>query len=192
MEEIRIGGKAEIGYMGGQKWTGINSTNRYMSYGEINKIVKQAFRKKYPETKVSCSGKSFSGGQKCNGIVYMNLEDILVPYEDFLKSEYTPYWHGWYYINGRCVWGEDPSLTNEMRMKAIYESYVKRLKNYSGVRITTSVISESLDKCLLKPEAIERIEYLNALYDSYNSYDVNGMVDYFCVDFYKDVSIKAI
>ena len=191
MEEIRIGGKAEIGYMGGSKWTGINSTNRYMSYAEINKIVKKAFRAKYPETKVSCTGKSFSGGQECNGTIFMDINDILITYEEFLKSDYCPRWHTWYYIDGECVWGEDPKLTHEMRMKSIYESYKKTLSRWSGVRITTSLISDSLDKILLKPAAIERIEYLNALYDSFNRYDVNGMVDYFDVDFYKDVSIRA-
>ena len=44
MEEIKIGGKAEVGYMGGSKWTGVNSTGGYMRYSDINKIVKKAFK----------------------------------------------------------------------------------------------------------------------------------------------------
>ena len=48
MEELKIGGKAETGYMGGIKWTGVNATNGYLRYTEINKLVKSAFRKRYP------------------------------------------------------------------------------------------------------------------------------------------------
>lgn len=187
--EIKTGGKAEVGYMGGSKWTGCNATGGYMRYTEINKIVKKAFRKRYPETKVSCSGKSFSGGQECNGIIYMKLEDMLVSYDEFKASGYSPVWHTWYYIDGECIWGEDPKLTEEMRLKAVYESYKKSLYGYCGSNVER--ISE-LDKCILKPAAIERINYLNALYDSFNAYDVNGMVDYFDVNFYKDVFIKAL
>ena len=184
--EIKTGGKAETGYMGGSKWTGCNATG-YMRYTEINKIVKKAFKKKYPETKVSCSGKSFSGGQECNGVIFMKLEEILVSYDEFAKSGYSPNWSTWYYINGKCIWGESPELTDEMRLKAYYEDYKKRLTG-NGERVER--ISE-LDKCILKPAAIKRINYLNALYDSFNAYDVNGMVDYFDVNFYKDVFIKA-
>ena len=185
--EIKTGGKAETGYMGGSKLTGCNATNGYMRYTEINKIVKKAFKKKYPETKVSCSGKSFSGGQECNGVIFMKLEEILVSYDEFKASGYHPTWSTWYYINGNCIWGESPELTEEMRLKAVYDNYKKSLSNYGS---NVERISE-LDKCILKPAAIERINYLNALYDSFNAYDINGMVDYFDVNFYKDVFIKA-
>lgn len=185
--EIKIGGKAETGYMGGSKWTGCNSTGRYMSYAEINKIVKSAFKKKYPKAKVSCTGKSFSGGRECCGTVYMKESEILKSYDEFKKSGYFPRLNGWYYINGECIWGEDPKLTTEMRLKATYENYKKCLHN----RIYMERASE-LDKAICKPEILEMAEYLSDLYDSFNSYDVNGMVDYFDVDFYKDIYIKAV
>lgn len=188
-EEIKIGGKAEVGYMGGSKWTGCNSTGGYMRYSEINKIVKKAFMKKYPETKVSCSGKSFSGGQECNGVVFMKESEILKSYDEFVKSGYCPVWHTWYYIDGKCIWGESPELTNEMRLKATYENYKKCLHEWCGVRMERA---DELDKAICKPEILERAAYLNDLYDSFNSYDINGMVDYFDVNFYKDVYVKAI
>ncbi len=191
MEEIKIGGKAETGYMGGSKWTGINS-HGYMRYSEINKIVKKAFRQRYPETKVSCTGSSFSGGQECCGTIFLKVDEALVPYEEFAKSGYYPNSQTWYYIDGEVIWGESPKLTLEMKMKSAYESFKKSLSSYSGVRMSISTVSDSFERKILKPEAIEKIEYLNALYDSFNSYDVNGMVDYFEVDFYKDVSLKLI
>lgn len=189
MEEIKIGGKAEVGYMGGSKWTGVNSTGGYMRYSDINKIVKKAFKNKYPETKVSCSGSSFSGGQECNGVVFMKEEEILKPYEEFVKSGFVPTWSTWYYIDGECIWGESPKLTNEMRLKATYENYKKCLHDWCGIRMERF---GELDKAICKPEILERASYLNALYDSFNAYDVNGMVDYFDVNFYKDVFIKAL
>lgn len=188
MEEVRIGGKAETGYMGGVKWTGVNATGGYMRYSDINKLVKTAFKKKYPETKVSCSGKSFSGGQECNGVVFMKESEILKTYEEFKKSGYCPRWSTWYYIDGKAIWGEDPKLTNEMRLKATYDNYRKTLRGY-GVRMERA---DELDKAICKPEILERAEYLNDLYDSFNAYDINGMVDYFDVNFYKDVYIKAL
>lgn len=189
MEELKIGGKAETGYMGGIKWTGVNATNGYVRYTEINKLVKSAFRKRYPETKVSCSGKSFSGGQECNGVVFMKETEILKTYDEFKESGYFPRLNGWYYINGKCVWGEDPSLTTEMRLKATYEHYKKCLHDYNGINLERP---DDLDKAICKPEILERVAYLNDLYDSFNAYDINGMVDYFDTNFYKDVFIKAL
>lgn len=188
MEEIKIGGKAEVGYMGGSKWTGVNACG-YMRYTEINKMVKKAFKNKYPNIKVSCSGKSFSGGQECCGIVFLPLDEMLVSYDEFKKSDYTPSWHNWYYIDGECIWGESPKLTNEMRMKATYDNYKKILSSWSGVSMERA---DDLDKAILKPSAIEMVEYLNDLYDSFNEYDVNGMVDYFDYNFYKWVHLKAL
>ena len=187
MSELKIGGKAETGYMGGVKWTGASASG-YKTYAEINKIVKSAFKKKYPETKVSCTGKSFSGGRECTGAVIMKESEILKPYDEFVKSGYFPRLNGWYYINGKTIWGEDPSLTTEMRLKATYEHYKKCLHSYSGINMERP---DELDKAICKPEVLERVVYLNDLYDSLNSYDVNGMVDYFDVDFYKDVYVRA-
>lgn len=192
MEELKIGGKAEVGYMGGSKWTGVNATDGYLRYSDINKLVKKAFRMKYPNVEVSCTGSSFSGGQECNGTIYLPLEELIVSYDEFLKTDYCPTHQGWYEIDGKCIWGESPELTNEMRMKATYDSYKKHLCDWSGVRINTFHICDGIDRKILKPKAMEMVEYLNALYDSFNKYDVNGMVDYFDVSFYKDVSIKAL
>ena len=189
--EVKIGGKAEIGYMGGSKWTGCNA-HGYMRYSEINKIVKAAFKKKYPNVKVSCKGSSFSGGQECNGTIYLPLEEIMISYDEFLKTDYHPTWSTWYIIDGKGIWGEDPSLTHEMRMKAVYDNYKNCLSSYCGVRVNTYHLADGIDKKILTPKAIELIEYLNDLYDSFNAYDVNGMVDYFDVNFYKDVSIKTL
>lgn len=188
MENIRLGGVAETGYMGGQKWTGVNS-GEYMTYAEINKIVKKEFSKKYPKVKISCRGKSFSGGRECHGTVKLPENEIMVDYEQFLNSDYEPSNRGWYVVEGECVYGEHPKLTREIKMKSLYEQYKKMLKGYSGVSMTHI---RELDRLLFKPEVIEKLEYLNALYDSFNSYDVNGMVDYFDVNFYKDVYLSAL
>lgn len=192
MEQIKIGGIAETGYMGGTKWTGVNSGDGFMRYSTINRLVRKEFNKKYPTTKVSCTGKSYSGGQSCNGIIMMKLNEIMVSYDEFEKSGYFPPYNCWYEVNGECVFGEEPKLTYEIRMKATYENFKKCLNSYSGISINTSRLKEGLEKYILKPDAIEKIEYLIDLYDSFNRYDVNGMVDYFDVNFYKDVSIKLI
>ena len=77
---IKIGGEAKVGYMGGSAWNGCNSDG-WKSYAEINKIVKKEFKDKYKGIKVSCRGSSFSGGQECNGMITLNINDAICTYE---------------------------------------------------------------------------------------------------------------
>lgn len=191
MEKLRIGGEAKVGYMGGNAWTGCNYKG-YMRYSEINKIVKKAFKDKYPNVKVSCTGKSFSGGQECNGTIILKLSDAVYSYDEFVenanKNGYYPMINSWYYCeDGSCVWGE--KIDKDTRLKCTYNNYINGITcKYYGERLNH--VSD-LDKSILKPEVIEMVEYLNALYDSFNDYDINGMVDYFDTLFYKDVEIRC-
>lgn len=191
MEELKIGGKVKEGYMGGYAWTGCNY-NGYMSYGAINKLVKKAFKSRYKDVKVSCTGSSYSGGQSCDGTITTKLNDTIYDYYLFVKNckenGYYPMMSSWYYLDdGSCEWGE--GLDDETRYKATYNSYVKSLCSCCGERLNRL---SDLDKSILKPEVIEMVEYLNALYDSFNDVDVNGMVDYFDVLFYKDITLKCV
>lgn len=189
MEELRIGGKVKEGYMGGYAWTGCNYKG-YMSYSEINKIVKKAFKNKYPNIKVSCTGKSYSGGQSCSGTITTKLNETIYSYDEFVKNadknNYYPIMSTWYYLeDGTCKWGE--ALDTETRMKSTYNSYVKRLM--SGERMTRV---GDLDKSIIKPNVIKMVEYLNDLYDSFNDEDINGMVDYFDTLFYKNIELCCV
>jgi len=189
-ETIKIGGKAREGYMGGSAWTGINY-HGYMRYSEINKLVKKAFKAKYPNDKVSCTGQSYSGGQSCDGTLFIHRSDIYT-LEEFMENANKICFYPnatWYYIDGECLFHESPKLTREIKLKAMYESYVKTLKGYSGC-ITKNI--DEFDKLVLKPEAIEKLTYLKALYDSFNDYDVNGQVDYFDVMFYESIYVELV
>lgn len=189
-ETIKIGGEFKEGYMGGSAWTGINYRG-YMRYSEINKIVKKEFKKKYPNDKVSCTGQSYSGGQSCYGTLFIHRSDIYT-LEEFKanakEAGYCPNAY-WYYIDGQCLSYESPKLTYEIKLECMYNSYVKNLKGYSG-SISRNI--DEFDKLVLKPEAIEKLSYLKALYDSFNDYDVNGMVDYFDVMFYESIYIELV
>lgn len=189
-ETIKIGGKAREGYMGGSAWTGINY-HGYMRYSEINKLVKKAFKAKYPNDKVSCTGQSYSGGQSCNGTLFIHRSDIYTLEEFMENANKTCFYPNatWYYIDGECLFHESPKLTREIKLKAMYESYVKTLKGYSGC-IAKNI--DEFDKLVLKPEAIEKLTYLKALYDSFNDYDVNGQVDYFDVMFYESIYVELV
>ena len=189
-ETIKIGGKFKDGYMGGVAWTGTNY-HGYMRYSDINKIVKKAFKAKYPNDKVSCTGKSFSGGQECNGTLFIHNCDIYT-LEEFMKNAkekgYYPNAY-WYYVDGECIFHENPKLTYEIKLECVYKSYVKNLKGYSGC-IARNI--DDFDKLVLKPDVIEKLSYLKGLYDSFNDYDVNGMVDYFDVMFYESIYVELV
>lgn len=189
-ETIKIGGVAKEGYMGGSAWRGVNY-HGYMRYSEINKIVKKQFKLKYPNDKVSCTGESYSGGQSCSGTLFIHRADIYT-LEEFMKNadEKSYYPNAtWYMVDGETVFHESPKLTREIKLKALYEQYVKTLKGYSGC-IARNI--DEFDKLILKPQAIEKVSYLKALYDSFNDYDVNGQVDYFDVMFYEHIYIELV
>lgn len=189
-EAIKIGGEVKEGYMGGSAWTGINY-HGYMRYSEINKIVKKEFKKKYPNDKVSCSGKSFSGGQECNGTLFIHSCDIFTLEEFMAKAKEKGYHprNYWFDYNGECMFHENPKLTYDIKLECAYKSYVKTLKGYSGC-IARNI--DEFDELVLKPEAIEKLKYLKALYDSFNDYDVNGQVDYFDVMFYESIYVELV
>ena len=179
---IQTGVTIKEGYMGGFAFTGCNY-HGYMRYSEINKIVKKAFKEKFPETKVSCTGSSYSGGQDCDGIITITIDEI------YTKEEYTKLaTEKCYQPNASCwygnKWGETLSL--EERISISYDCYLKRL---TGSGENMNHIYE-IDNLILKPTAIEKVNYLNALYDSFNDCDNNGMVDYFDNLFYKSVEVK--
>lgn len=182
--EIKTGVTMKEGYMGGIAFDGCNY-HGYMRYSEINKLVKKAFKNKFPGTKVSCTGSSFSGGQSCDGTITLTADDIYTKVEYAKLADEKGYWpqtNGWY----GDQWGETLSL--EERISITYDVYLNRLTGkYSGVRMTH--IGE-LDELILKPAAIEKVKYLNNLYDSFNSCDNNSMVDYFDNLFYKNVEVK--
>lgn len=188
MENIKIGVEVKKGYMGCNAYIGRNYKG-YMRYSEINKIVKSEFKKRFKDVKVSCKGNSFSGGQECNGTIMMKLNEIVRPYDEFIKrveeTNYYPKMSGWYIVGKEAVWGE--KLSYEERIKATYEGYVSRLNN----RVRINGVDE-LDKAILTEKAVESVEYLNDLYDSFNYDECNGMVDYFDVMFYKSVEIKVV
>jgi hypothetical protein len=71
--------------------------------------------------------------------------------------------------------------------KYAYECFIRRL---SGGVMMTHPCDEA--KAILKPHVLEQLSYLSRLYDSLNDYDVNSQVDYFDVDFYKDIELKAL
>lgn len=72
----------------------------------------------------------------------------------------------------------------------VYDNYVNRAADgYQGISINNL---DELDKMILKPEAYEMSLHLNALYDSFNDYDINGMVDYFDTLFYKQTYLRTI
>lgn len=189
-ETIKIGGEFKEGYMGGTAWRGVNYTG-YRRYSEINKIVKKEFKKKYPNDKVSCTGQSYSGGQSCSGTLFIYRKDIYT-LEEFMKnakeSGYYPHDY-WYYLDGECLHEDNPKLTYDIKLECVYKNYVKNLKGSSGC-ITRNI--EEFDKLILKPDVIEKVSYLKGLYDSFNDYDVNGMVDYFDVMFYESIYIDLI
>lgn len=189
-ETVKIGGEFKDGYMGGVAWTGRNY-HGYMRYSEINKIVKKAFKAKYPETKVSCTGSSFSGGQECVGTIISKLNETVYSFEEFMarakEKGYYPNAY-WYYVDGECIFHESPKLTYEIKLESVYKSYVKNLLSYSG-SIERTI--DEFDELILKPEIVERLKYLKGLYDSFNDYDVNGQVDYFDVMFYKFIYLKC-
>lgn len=196
METLKTGGIARTGYMGGNEWIGCNYKG-YRRYSEINKIVKQAFNAEFKNSgnyyKISCTGSSFSGGQECNGKITMLLKDAVYSLEEFLenanKNNYCTYVSSWYYINGEAVWGE--KLDSETRLRATYSNYINLLSKEWGVTIN-GIAEKGLEACILKPQARAMVNALNNMYDSFNYEDINGMVDYFDVMFYKQVQFNCI
>lgn len=195
MKELNFNVEMKEGYLGGIAWTGCNY-NGYMNYGEINKIVKKAFNTKYKDAgvfyKISCTGKSFSGGQECNGTLTMNLNDAIYSFDEVIenKNKYFNKNHCCFsptrYLN---MWDCDVYNTPyEEQLKVLYNKYVKRLTSY-GELINKC---DELDELILKPLAVNMVNDLNAMYDSFNDYDVNSMVDYFDVMFYKDVKLRVV
>ena len=189
-EEIKIGGEVKEGYMGGSAWTGVNYKG-YMRYSEINKIVKKQFNLKYPNDKVSCKGKSFSGGQECSGTLFIHAADVFTLEEFKARAKEKGYYPNayWYRVGGKDVFHESPTLTYDIKLESVYNSYVKTLHGYSGC-IARNI--DEFDELILKPQVIEKLKYLNALYDSFNDYDVNGQVDYFDVMFYKFIYLECV
>ena len=181
---MNVGTIAREGYMGGTAFTGVNYKG-YMRYTEINKLVKKAFKEKYPDVKVSCRGQSFSGGQSCDGTLYIDLKKSIYSLEEFKAKckEANYYGLDYRWLNDKPA----ELMTIEERIEAIYYNYINILK--AGMRKDRC---SDEDKRILKDDVIEQVTYLNDLYDSLNEEDINGMVDYFDVCFYKSVEIKAI
>ena len=184
-ETVKTGIIIKDGYLGGFAFDGVNYRG-YMRYSEINKIVKQAFKKSFPEIRISCTGSSFSGGQECNGRILATKAEALNSFEEFKKAVDNYYNnHGYcfqvfHYLN---TW-EAQDLNYYDALKKAYDLYISRL----AWGLNCNSLSE-LDQLILKDKYYKALKYLNDLYDSFNSCDNNGMVDYFSNLFYKGVSI---
>ena len=197
---IKTSVEIKEGYMGGFAFTGCNYKG-YMRYSEINKIVKKEFKAKFPNVKVSCTGSSFSGGQSCDGKIIVNLNDAIYSLdevrekiEDYYKEhkycfQVAHFLNDWdiknYYNNVEC---DRYNTSYENQIEVLYNKYINY---YKGGSHMNNGLNE-FETLLLKPEVIEMVNYLNALYDSFNDCDNNGMVDYFSNMFYKDVELKLV
>lgn len=185
---IKTGGTTFEGYMGGYGWSGINY-NGYMSYAEINKIVKKEFKNKYPQAKVSCRGSSFSGGQECIGTLYIKESDIKT-LEQF-RQEINKYYdekHYCFQVAHYLGWW-DCDIYNTPYDQQVEILYNKMVNLYKGSHNLRNI--NEVDEMLLSKEVLEQHKYLNALYDSFNYCDNNSMVDYFDNNFYKFIYIEV-
>lgn len=185
--QIKTGVIVKEGYLGGFAFDGVNYRG-YMRYSEINKIVKQAFKKSFPDIRISCTGSSFSGGQECKGRLLAQKSEAVRSFEEFMQKVEAYYKEKGYcfqvfqYIN---TWQAQDLNYNEA-LKMAYDSYISRLKwGHSCEHL------DELDKLILKPRYYQALNYLNELYDSFNSCDNNSMVDYFSNLFYKFVYLQC-
>lgn len=188
--EIKTGGVASEGYMGGTAWTGCNAGRQYWHYAQVNKIVKKEFKRRFPDVRVSCRGSSFSGGQDCRGTIHMRVEDAFIPFDEYMKkAEREGYFPScsWYRYNGRDYYCEDPALTWPQRREAVYRSTIAHANNY-GVDVKRI---DGFLEFALTDKAKAAARYLAALYDSFNQTDINSMVDYFDVLFYEFIELKT-
>lgn len=187
VNEIKTGVIIKEGYLGGFAFDGVNYKG-YMRYSDINKLVKAAFKKSYPDIRISCTGSSFSGGQECNGKITATKAEAIRSFEEFKKEVEAYYkekgycFQVFHYINS---W-DCQDLSYDEALKVAYDNYISRLA--WGLRCDHL---DELDKMILKPRYYKALSYLNDLYDSFNSCDNNSMVDYFDNLFYKGVSLAC-
>lgn len=187
VNEIKTGVIIKEGYLGGFAFDGVNYKG-YMRYSDINKLVKSAFKKSFPEMRISCTGSSFSGGQECKGKIRATKAEAVRSFEEFKKEVDAFYkekgycFQVFHYLNS---WTSE-GLSYDEALKTAYDNYISRLSwgcNCENL--------DELDKMILKPRYYNALVYLNNLYDSFNSCDNNSMVDYFSNLFYKFVKIQC-
>jgi len=179
---IELGGTVGKGYLGGGEWTGKEFAKRgyYMSYGEINKIVKKELLKKYKNDNVNFKtrGKSFSGGQSSSCYIEMYQEDLFIDrntaIDNLMREFYVRTWHNYKNENGDVVsiWGEKIYDDLEIKRKCCEYRY-----DYYSNRYCNSV--HNVPDCILTEKAKEIFSFAKSLYLTFIHDESNSMVDYF-------------
>ena len=189
-EQKNFSVKVKEGYLGCHAYVGSNYKG-YKPYAEINKEIKKAFKEKYQNVKISCTGKSFSGGQDCRAVITLNEQEA-VETLDKVKEKINKF----YDINGYCFQinrylynkYEQEAIEYDEAIEKVYNSYIERLKCEWSGRCMNHM--DELDQIILKSKTFEMLRDINNMYDSFNYEENNSMVDYFNNMFYKHIELK--
>lgn len=182
--EIATGGVVGDGYMGGGEWTGCNSS-RWLSYSEINKIVKKEMQRLFPGIKFATRGKSFSGGQSSTFYICLPSSELFaneeIAREVFNENIFKSYWL--YLPDGSSV---PASMANDEQRE---RAFLKLWEDLHGQRYIDAGYAEYLTE-----KAAKMYYKAKELYQSFIHDESNSMVDYFdrsLYDSYNFVNLDA-
>ena len=170
-DTVATGGVRGDGYLGGGEWTGCNyDGNKYLSYGEINKLVKKELKRLYPDSTFKTRGQSYSGGQ--SSILYIQLSGAKL----FVDREAA-----------RKVFNDQAHHANWLQLKtgdvAASIATAKQIDEAFDVRYTRMMAQYEHGahnvKDYLTPEARAILDKAKALYSSFIHDERNSQVDYF-------------
>lgn len=184
---VELGGKVGEGYLGGGEWTGkeFEKADHYLSYGEINKIVKRELTKRFPMYSFKTRGQSYSVGQSSCCYIQMKQEDLFIDRETAIKKLMENLcwngWHGYVDEDGQYhnVWGEEFFKSPELIEKCCAYRYDDIVSRYS-------IDCYNVPEEMLTEKAKEVYTMAKDLYLSFIHDETNSMVDYFDRNLYDD------
>lgn len=184
-----LGGTISEGYLGATRWDG-NKSHKHLYGAELSKAIREELKRQgIKGCSVSC--KTYSGGQSVRVKVAASAADY-ISREEYVDS---------YRINDAGHWltTEDGEQIHRDEWFALDADEQQRTLRSHAAREYDYYISGSheinhykIENNKIYTEAFRaKLSRINAVLDTYNYDNSNGMVDYFDTNFYRDIEVKA-
>lgn len=184
-----LGGTISDGYMGAYRWDG-NKSHNHLYGAELSKAIREELKRQgIKGCSVSC--KTYSGGQSVRVKVATTAADFVDRDEYINNYSYKDLGYWLYTEDGFQIHRDKWFALDADEQQRTLRIHAARCYDYS-ISHDIDINHHHIDSYTEYTEAFRvKLHKINAILDTYNYNDSNGMVDYFDTNFYRDIEVKA-